>query len=307
MESKAIRPPTGGRSSQYHVVGGLSFLEAFKAGDIDACAEYLHPEVEWHPTPTMVDHEAIKGRHAVRYTLEAVRDRYQQLELEPEDGRQVGQHMLLIALLRGANAFHGGEQRERACWVVTMQDELWRRVVVYPNAPWARVGFEELIRAVGGEPGAPPPPPPPDPLEGRSVSVPAMAAPDPLQGGTDPFRGDRLAVDVEQSTTPAAAPAAAPAPAGSNAVTLELTFEEADALARWLLKPSQDGSAAMDDAAVKPSLMKLRQLVEREQSVRNVRKELEQAGIPTQQLTDQQVVQLGRRIAAAAGPAMKSE
>ena len=301
VEPKSI-PTRAGRSSQYHVVDGLSFLDAFKRGDLDACSEYLHPEVEWHPTPQMVDHEAVKGRDAVRYTLEAIRDRYETLVVEPEDGRQVGDFMLLIAVLRGTNAFHGGEQKERACWVVTIRDEKWVRVVVYGNPAWARVGFEELLRTAkaGGDTSALTPPP--DPL-GQG----AEGAPDALQSGTDPFRGDTLAVDVEQSTTAAAPATETGKPGGGGPITLELTFEEAEALSRWLVKPAQDGGTAIDDAAVKPAVMKLRAIVEREQAVRNVRRELEQAGIQTAHLTDQQVVQLGRRISAVAAPAIKPE
>ena len=291
-KAKAIRGGAG-RSSQYHVVGGLSFLDAFKRADLDACMEFLHPDIEWHPTPQMIDHEAVKGREAVRFTLEAIRDRYETLNVEPEDGRQVGDFMLLISLLKGKNKFHGNEQRERACWVVTTRDELWLRVVVYGNPAWARVGFEELVKTAKGG--------------GDATTV--AAPPDPLQSGTDPFRGDTLAVDVEQSTAPQAEPAAAgaQAPATGGGISLDLTFEEAEALARWLVKPSQDGATAIDDPALKPAVMKLRTVVEREQAVRNVRKELEQAGIQTAHLTDQQVVQLGRRIATVAAPAVKAE
>ena len=296
VERKSVPVPAG-RSSQYHVVGGLSFLDAFKRGDMEECARFLHDEVEWHPTPQMHEHEVVRGRDAVRFTLEAIRDRFQTLTVEPEDGRQVGDYMLLISLLRGKNAFHGGEEKERACWVVTVRDELWTRVVAYGNPAWARVGFEELLRATKKGATGDEVKPPPDPLGAG-----------PLQRGTDPFSGDTLAVDVEQSTAPQPDPAAAPADAagaGAGPITLELTFEEAEALARWLVKPSQDGSAAIDDAAVKPGLMKLRAAVEREQAVRNVRRELEQAGIQTAHLSDQQVVQLGRRISAVAAPAIK--
>jgi ketosteroid isomerase-like protein len=281
------------------VVGGLNFLQAFGRGELDECAKFLHPEVTWHPTPKMVDHEMIRGRDAVKYALEAIRDRYSELEVEPEDGRQVGDHMLLITVFRGKNAFHGSEQKERACWVVTMRDELWSRVINYPNPAWSRVGFEEILRAAKtGEDLEPPP----DPLGGDEP-----AAPDPLQSGTDPHRGVTLHVDVEQATTPAEQATPAPPPGSAGGGIVDLTFEEAEALAKWLVKPAQDGSAAIDDSTVRPALMKLRAAVEREQAVRNVRRELEQAGIQTQHLTDQQVVQLGRRISAATAPAIKPE
>ena len=85
-----------------------------------------------------------------------------------------------------------------------------------------------------------------------------------------------------------------------HAITLTFSLEEADALNRWLLRPAQDGALAADDATVRPGLMKIRSAVEHAQAIADVRRELEQAGIPTQHLSDQQVAQLGRRISQAA-------
>jgi hypothetical protein len=92
------------------------------------------------------------------------------------------------------------------------------------------------------------------------------------------------------------------APAGTNGsqIPLTFTFEEAEALNRWMLKPSQDGGLAADDQSVRPGLMKIRTAVEHAQAIAAVRHELEQAGVPTQHLSDQQVAQLGRRISQAA-------
>jgi hypothetical protein len=90
-------------------------------------------------------------------------------------------------------------------------------------------------------------------------------------------------------------------PVGSgNQITLTFSFEEAEALNRWMLKPAQDGGLAADDTTVRPGLMKIRTAVEHAQAIAAVRHELEQAGIPTQHLSDQQVAQLGRRISQAA-------
>jgi len=91
------------------------------------------------------------------------------------------------------------------------------------------------------------------------------------------------------------------APAGNgNQITLTFSFEEAEALNRWMLKPAQDGGLAADDALVRPGLLKIRTAVEHTQAIAAVRHELEQAGVPTQHLSDQQVAQLGRRISQAA-------
>jgi hypothetical protein len=67
-----------------------------------------------------------------------------------------------------------------------------------------------------------------------------------------------------------------------------------------MLKPAQDGGLAADDGNVRPGLMKIRTAVEHAQAIAAVRHELEQAGVPTQHLSDQQVAQLGRRISQAA-------
>lgn len=263
---------------------GLTFWSAFSKGEIDACAELLHPDVEWHPTPRLDDVAVVRGREDVRITLQALHDRFANLDVRPEDGRQVGDHVLMVTMLSGANQFTGQSISSREAWVVSIRDDKLGRIVVYPNAPAARLGFEEILRAAGTEKNP--------------------AAEEPA--------GVTLAPEMENSAaTPAelanAGPAAAgdgrtqAAPAGpGNQITLTFSFEEAEALNRWMLKPAQDGGLAADDQSVRPGLMKIRTAVEHAQAIAAVRHELEQAGVPTQHLSDQQVAQLGRRISQAA-------
>jgi ketosteroid isomerase-like protein len=276
------------RSSEHHVAVGLAFWSAFKGGDIDGCMEMLHPDVEWHPTPRLDDLDAIRGQDDVRTALEVLYDRFAtDIEVLPEDGRQVGDHVLMVTQLRGRNQFTGQAIKAREAWVVSIRDDKLARIVAYPNAPAARLGFEELLKAS----------PPPSPEKKPPV-------PD---GG-----GVTLAPDMENSTaTPAElanadVPAVDSRPAGGSPgvpatqITLTFSFDEAEALNRWLLRPSQDGVLAADDATVLPGLMKIRTAVEHAQAIAAVRHELEQAGVPTQHLSDQQVAQLGRRISQAA-------
>ena len=82
-----------------------------------------------------------------------------------------------------------------------------------------------------------------------------------------------------------------------NGVTLELTLAEAEAVKFWLLKPSADGSAAIDDENAKSVMVKLGAKLDFILGVQQVRDELEQAGFPTEGLRDDQVADLGRRIA----------
>ena len=82
-----------------------------------------------------------------------------------------------------------------------------------------------------------------------------------------------------------------------HTVTLELTFAEAEAVKSWLLKPAADGSAAIEDENAKSVMVKLGAKLDFIEGVSTVREELEQAGFPTESLSDEQVADLGRRIA----------
>jgi ketosteroid isomerase-like protein len=276
------------RSKEHHVAVGLGFWSAFKNGDIDACVDLMHPNATWYPSPRLDDSDAVRGRDDVRTVFEALHDRFaDSIDVLPEDGRQVGDHVLMVTLIQGRNQFTKQAIKSRECWVVSIHDDKWARIVVYPNAPAARLGFEDLLKAAG--PSA-------------NLSVEAREPPD------DPVT---LAPEMENSApTPAEfanadmpAPngvSAPPSATGASQITLTFTFDEAEAINRWMLKPAQDGGLAADDAAVHPGLMKIRSAVEHTQAIMAVRHELEQAGVPTQHLSDQQVAQLGRRISQAA-------
>jgi hypothetical protein len=80
-------------------------------------------------------------------------------------------------------------------------------------------------------------------------------------------------------------------------VTLELTLAEGEAMKSWLLKPAADGSAAIDDENAKSVMVKLGAQLDFIEGVSRVREELEQAGFATDNLSDEQVADLGRRIA----------
>ena len=277
---------------------GLGFWSAFKNGEIDKCVELLHPDVEWHPSPRLEELDVVRGREDVQIALEVLHDRFaDDLEVLPEDGRQIGDHVLMVTMLRGSNAFTRQPIKSRECWVVSIRDDKLGRIVVYPNAPSARLGFEEMLRASDQDP--------------ERTSEAAMEPEKNPSNGT--LSAVTLAPEMENSAAspaelanadPTAADngrvaAAVPAGAGTQ-ITLTFSFEEAEALNRWMLKPSQEGGLAADDATVRPGLMKIRTAVEHAQAIAAVRHELEQAGVPTQHLSDQQVAQLGRRISQAA-------
>jgi hypothetical protein len=79
-------------------------------------------------------------------------------------------------------------------------------------------------------------------------------------------------------------------------VTLELTLAEGEAMKSWHLKPAADGSAAIDDEDAKSVMVKLGAHLDFIEGVSRVLEELEQAGFATENLSDDQVADLGPHI-----------
>ena len=82
-------------------------------------------------------------------------------------------------------------------------------------------------------------------------------------------------------------------------VEIDLTLGEAETLKAWAMKPAADGSLAIDDAAVKPALVKLGRAIDFARAVAAVRTALEGAGLDTESLSDAELADLGREISQA--------
>ncbi len=94
----------------------------------------------------------------------------------------------------------------------------------------------------------------------------------------------------------------ATADAGSEpTLTLGLSFAEAEALHTWLLKATADGSTSLDDPQVNAVLTALNRTLDEVRLVMNVRRELAGLGVSTGHLSDDEVRELGRRVAQAVG------
>jgi hypothetical protein len=89
-------------------------------------------------------------------------------------------------------------------------------------------------------------------------------------------------------------------------IELDLPLNEAEALRAWLLKPANDGSTSLDDPLVSRVLTKLGQEVDAVHATVKVRRELEDAGLAVDHLSDEQMRGLARRVAAAARPGMRN-
>lgn len=96
-----------------------------------------------------------------------------------------------------------------------------------------------------------------------------------------------------------------PVDEGERTLTLEFALSEAEALRTWLLKPAKDGTTSLDDPLVSRTLTKLGTAIDTILATVNVRHELQQAGLAVEHLTDEQVCELGRRVAQAATPGIR--
>lgn len=131
-------------SSQHFVTVGLRFVEAFNRGDIDAMAGMLNPEIEWYASNRYSDAESHVGVGDVRRYLESLHGHLDEPRLEPEDGFQIGDHVMLINRLRGKGTLAGHDVVERYNWLVLMEGDKFRRVVTYPTPAEARRALDAV-------------------------------------------------------------------------------------------------------------------------------------------------------------------
>jgi len=136
-------------SSQHFVTVGLRFVEAFNQGNIDACADMLHPEVEWYSSNRYSDSETHIGPNDVRLYLQNLHDHLDEARMEPEDGFQIGSHVMLINRLRGKGTLAGHDVIERYNWVALVDGDQFRRVITYPTPAEARRALEAAATTTG--------------------------------------------------------------------------------------------------------------------------------------------------------------
>lgn len=137
-------------SSQHFVTIGLRFVEAFNRGDIDACAEMLDEDIEWYSSNRFLDSETHQGVPDVKRYLESLHGHMDEPRMEPEDGYQIGDHVMLINRLRGKGTLAGNEVIERYNWVALIHDDKFRRVVAYPSPAEARRALDSAAGTTSG-------------------------------------------------------------------------------------------------------------------------------------------------------------
>jgi len=134
-------------SSQHFVTVCLRFIEPFNRGDIEACGAMLDAEVEWYTSNRYLDSESHQGPDDVKRYLQSLSEHVDEARMEPEDGFQIGDHVMLINRLRGKGTLAGNELIERYNWVCLVNEDKFRRVVTYPSPAEARRALEAAAGA----------------------------------------------------------------------------------------------------------------------------------------------------------------
>jgi hypothetical protein len=88
-------------------------------------------------------------------------------------------------------------------------------------------------------------------------------------------------------------------------LVLDLDLVEAQALRAWLLETELNGTSAADTPVVNSALAKLARAVDTAQATVNIRREFQHAGVNLAHWSDEQVLELGRRIAEAVRPILR--
>jgi len=99
--------------------------EAFDARDVDALLDVVAPEIEFFgPTATLLNEgRCYRGHEGMRRYLRDVEALWQDLEVDPQTLREVGNHVVALGRVR-ARAHDGMELDTPAAWVWRVEADL---------------------------------------------------------------------------------------------------------------------------------------------------------------------------------------
>jgi ketosteroid isomerase-like protein len=86
----------------------------------------------------------------VKLYLEGLHEHLDEPRMEPEDGFQIGDHVMLINRMRGKGTLAGSDVIERYNWVALVDGDRFRRVITYPTPAEARRALEAAANSLSG-------------------------------------------------------------------------------------------------------------------------------------------------------------
>ena len=116
-----------------------STYAAYSRGDVEAVLALMHPDVEWHPPPTSVDPQPLRGRDAVREYLAP--NFFESQQAEPLEVTEAEDRVLVEARVRARGAGSGVEIDGIAYHLYVFRDEQVVRFEAYVDREQAMAAF----------------------------------------------------------------------------------------------------------------------------------------------------------------------
>jgi uncharacterized protein len=114
---------------------------AYSRGDVDAVLDLMHPDVEWHPPPTSVDPQPLRGRDAVREYLAP--DFFEDQTAEPVDVIEEGDRIMVVARVRARGRGSGVEIDGMAFHLWTVEGGRAARFAAFVDRDQALAALKE--------------------------------------------------------------------------------------------------------------------------------------------------------------------
>jgi uncharacterized protein (TIGR02246 family) len=116
-----------------------STYAAYSRGDLEAVLELMHPDVDWHPPPTSVEPQPLRGRDAVRKFLTP--NFFETQQAEPIEVTVEGNRVLVEAHVRARGAGSGIEIDGTAWHLYVFEDDQVVRFEAYVDRDQAMAAF----------------------------------------------------------------------------------------------------------------------------------------------------------------------
>jgi ketosteroid isomerase-like protein len=126
-------------------VGGLvqEALRQFGSGDYDAFLEVLHPDVEWHPSSSVVAPGATmlptyRGHAGIKRWLKTIDEAFEEYAPEAREIEDLGDDRALVSAMVTVRRPGGQRTTSEVAWIATAEDGKLRRIRSYADMDEAR-------------------------------------------------------------------------------------------------------------------------------------------------------------------------
>jgi ketosteroid isomerase-like protein len=116
--------------------------DSYNRRDPEAWVDVWNPDCEWHPflTARVEGDPGYHGHNGMRAWFEDVDEMFEEMQVDLEQYRQVGDRLLVVGRMTARDRVNGAEVSSEVAWVVEPKGERFQR-------GWAYTSHEEAERA----------------------------------------------------------------------------------------------------------------------------------------------------------------